>query len=68
MEPKETAKQVGWLLVGNVGLVLGIFLCMTLLGIPAGVFVIIASGKMFWRAAKIIVAGPPAPRSMTPIP
>jgi hypothetical protein len=50
-------KQVGWLLVGNVGLVLGLFLLMTLLGIPAGVFVIIASAKMFWRAGMTIIKG-----------
>ena len=65
MGPKETMKQCGWVLVGNIGLLVGIFLCMTLIGAPAGVFVLIASGKMFWRAAKAILGG--APRRPAPV-
>jgi hypothetical protein len=57
MEPKQVIVQVGWLLVGNVGLILGLFLLMTLLGIPAGIFVIIASAKMLWKSGKAIIKG-----------
>lgn len=60
MGPKDTMKQVGWVLAGNVVILVGIFLVMTLIGIPAGIFVLIAGGKMFWRAAKAIISGPTA--------
>jgi hypothetical protein len=59
MEPKETVKQIGWIVLGNVGIVVGLTLCMTILGAPAGIFVLIASGKMFWKAARAILEGGP---------
>jgi hypothetical protein len=49
---KKSMKPLGLILVGNVGVVLGLVCCLTLLLIPFGIFEIIWAGKIGWKGVR----------------
>lgn len=51
---KNEMRPLGYILAGNLGIVLGIVSCLTLLLIPFGTCVIAWSAKIMWRGVKVL--------------